>query len=147
MSSNQTTEINTSIRTIDLRCRIADQYDFLDDVREQIAQSDSSSLAAIYFHKDKLTILADELGIEPAGRRKPALLDAIREAVGCEPRDGRGLDWLELRRVVQELDIDVADDCYYDVATGEDFEPATDDDSGVDARDTGPWADWQEGEI
>jgi hypothetical protein len=141
-----TDELNPSIRTIDLRCRIADQFDFLDDFRSQIAQSASCSLAAIYFHKDKLTILRDELGVEPAGRRKPALLDAIREAVGCDARDGRGLDWLELRRLIQELDIDVADDCYYDVATGEDYDPDPGADGGVEASETGPWADWQESE-
>lgn len=135
-------EINTAIRTIDLRCRIADHYDFFDQFHERIARSASSSLAAIYFHRDELDAIARDLGIDPDAHNKDDLLVAIRDAAGCNRTSGHGLDWLALKNVVETLEISVADDCYYDVSTDDTVGEV---DTQTDAQPDGIWTDWAGG--
>jgi hypothetical protein len=137
--------MNASIRTIDLRCRIADHFGFLPAFKQQIQDSASSSLAAIYFRRDRLDTIGAALGVPVDDYNKPALTDAIREAAGCGARGVDGLDWSELRAVVETLDIEVGDDCYYDVTVGAGDSEVVEESSP--ARETGPWADWQEGEL
>lgn len=136
-------QINRSVRTIDLRLAIADDYGFLDEFQKRISKSASNSLAAIYFHRSELELLAEDLGIDTSQYAKPELLDEIRRVCGCKERSVDGLDWSELRRVIDELDIKIASDVYYETGQ-ESQEPES---ASADQKDVkGIWADWNGGD-
>ena len=138
-----TTEINRSARTIDLRLAVADHYDLLEPFRQQIADSSSNSLAAIYFRRAHLDEIAADLGID-TDCNKPALLNRIRAACGCDERSVDGLDWAELRALIDTAEIPVEADVFYTVEPqGEDADPVKTD---ADEPDRGVWAGWNGGD-
>lgn len=142
MSDAASTEINRSARTIDLRLAVADHYGLLEDFRQQIDASSSNSLAAIYFRRGHLDAIAADLGID-TNCNKPALLNRIRRACGCDERTVDGLDWAELRALIETADIPVDADMFYAV------EPEGDKDSAVtevEEPTRGVWTGWNGGD-
>lgn len=129
--------LDRSVRSVDLRIEIGEYCGF--DFERRVRESNSNSLAAIYFTRDQLDVIAAELGIEGSDAyNKPGLQDAIRQACGCDPRDVDGLDWIELRAIIETAEIPVEESPYHDLS--EPREMADADES--DPPSPGIWADW-----
>lgn len=136
-------EFDHSLRAVDLRIAIGRAYSF--DFETRVAQSNSNSLAAIYFLRDQLDELAADLGVDPAKYDKHGLQDAIREACGAEPR-GTDFDWRDLQRIIVALEIPIPDDLPFDPAATETPAATAADDCREASAPDGPWADWPGGE-
>ncbi len=109
-SRDETSTIDASARSVDLRIAIADHFGFGADFRERVQQSNSNSLAAIEFVSGHLEAIAAGLGIEDAASRTvPEKLAAIREVIGSD-REVERLDWIELRDLALAADVNVDGD-------------------------------------
>lgn len=132
--------LNQSIRVVDLRIEIGEYCGF--DFRERVEDSNSNSLAAIYFTRDQLDQIAQELGLDPtAFATKHDLQNGIRETCGRERRSVDAFDWVELKAIVETAGIPVSDDAFYRLEAGDD-ESVTAGNSDPSADATGPWSGW-----
>ena len=123
-------DFDASVRTIDLRLAIDAHYDF--DFR-----ANSHSLAAIYFSRPAVDTIARDLGLKPdTYARIQPLQNAVRERIGCEPKESRGFDWLALASIIDALDISVDPSGYDASAASEPTESET-----VDTADGLTWGD------
>jgi len=131
--------LNASIRSVDLRIAIGEHYGF--DFETRARQSNSNSLAAIYFLREHLDIIADDLGIDGSEIPKSELRDKIRAACGCSRRSVDAFDWAELKAIVETVGIDV-DDTFYDVSLGSEAVDTSDEALNRPDQTTGAWTDW-----
>jgi len=134
-------DINPATRSVDLRILISEHYGF--DFERRVRESNSNSLAAIYFTVDQLETIARDLNVDHVQERdRQRLVDGIREACETE-RDAYQLDFRDLVRLVEAIGLNVADDLYYDLDGGHDRDRDRDSHER-DEDTTGVWSGWSE---
>jgi hypothetical protein len=105
--SSEHASSDPSTRSVDLRIAIGERYGF--DFRKRVRDSSSNSRSAIYFVRDMLEPIAEDLGVGHEGLKQVGdRREYIRRTVGEGPRGGRDFDEIELWAIIDDRDIDTA---------------------------------------